>query len=82
VISQKGKETLIKEDIGRRKGRSLGKKEGFPRIKIIKGSWTRVLFDDDDDVVFHGGLDQFLMMMMMMMVFGRRRKREKSEDQP
>jgi hypothetical protein len=59
VISQKGKEgrTLIKEDIGRgRRRRSLRRKgRWFSRIKIIKASWTRVLFDDDDDddVVFH-----------------------------
>jgi hypothetical protein len=45
---------LIKEDIGRRK-EDRGLWEGrkvFREIKIIKASWTRVLFDDDD-VVFH-----------------------------
>ena len=36
------KGNLIKEKIGRR--RSLG--GGFSRIKMIKASWTRVLFDD------------------------------------
>ena len=39
-ISQKGKESLIKEDIGRRRG-------GLRGSRSSKASWTRVLFDDD-----------------------------------
>ena len=46
VISQKERGTLIKEDIERRR-RSLGRRgRRVSRIKIIKASWTRVLFDD------------------------------------
>jgi hypothetical protein len=48
----KGKRgTLIKEDIGRSRREVFGKEGGFRGSKIIKASWTRVLFDDD--VVFH-----------------------------
>ena len=47
----KGKGTLIKEDIGRRRRRG-GLWEGSEGSRI-KAPWNRVLFDDDDDMVFH-----------------------------
>ena len=65
---RKGKERMIRKGSGivkrERRGRPFdqrghwkkrevfGKGGRFSRIKIIKASWTRVLFDDDD-VVFH-----------------------------
>jgi hypothetical protein len=62
VISQEGKGTLDQRGHWKKEeGGSLERRKGrFSRIKIIKASWTCVLFDD---VVFHWGLDQFMMMI-------------------
>ena len=49
----KGKEKMIRKGLGSSKGKGIldqrrhwKKEEVFLRIKIIKASWTRVLFDD------------------------------------
>jgi hypothetical protein len=36
-----------------KKKEEVFEERGCSRIKIIKASWTRVLFGDDGDVVFH-----------------------------
>ena len=42
----KGKGNLDQRGHWKKKEKVFGEGGGFPRIKIIKASWTRVLFDD------------------------------------
>jgi hypothetical protein len=50
----KGKGNLDQRGHWKKEKDVFGKeRERVSRIKIIKASWTRVLFDDDNDAVFH-----------------------------